>query len=231
MTGIDDHHPVTVADKYAKAATTSDLTPGTERVRTDADVLVAAGYATSDRCKDCGGTGRIGGKKPAIGVPRCDTCRGAGSLPNPRRQLALAAYRLGLSGDTTGLGPLVDEMDEWLLNRLKRDGNRPMPAAARRQLILATLQWWFNPTCGYCNGNGFVLAEGTSRLSPVECAACFGSTKRPLRKEIQGPRAWADHAEWLVDELGRLVGLVFGDMARLLNGRIDEALGGRKEAP
>lgn len=227
MTSIDDH-PITAADRYAKAVNSTDLSPGSERERTDADVLLAAAYATGDTCKACNGTGRKGGAKPAMGVPRCEVCDGRGKVANPRKQLALAAYRLGLAGDTAGLRPLIDEMDSWLLAHLAKGGNRPMPAAARQQLIRDTLKWWLDPACGYCNANGFVLVEGTSRLSPVECDACHGTKKRSLRREIQGHRQWADHAEYLVDELDRLKGMVFGDMARMLNGRMDEALGGGK---
>lgn len=187
---MTDDAPYTTADRYAKAVHSSDLTPGTERVRTDADVLIAAGAATA---KD------------------------------EKRQLALAAYRLGLAGDTTGLGPLVDAMDDWLLTRLSKGGNRAMPEAARRQLIVDSLRWWFNPACGYCNGAGYVVVDGASRLSTIECTSCHGTKKRPLRREV--PRPYVEHAEWLTDELNRLVSIVFGDMARMLNGKMDEAVG------
>lgn len=178
---MTDDAPVTVADKYARAINSTDLTPGAVHERTDAEVLLAAGAAAA---KD------------------------------QRRMLALAAYRLRVRGDTAGLGAVVSEIDGWLLERLSRKGNRPMPRAAREELVVATLRWWFNPTCRYCSGLGYVVTEGASRLSTVECECCHGTKQRPLQREI--PRPYVEHALWITDKLNELMAGILGDMAKLL---------------
>lgn len=182
MTTPDDRPPG-LAERYASATESSDLTPRMDR-RCDADYLLAAGIAAS---KD------------------------------PRKALALSAYKLGLSGGTTGLYEVVSAIDGWLLMRLARGGARPMSRPARQALLTDALQWWICPVCHYCDGRCFVAWEDAGRLSTVECEACHGTGQRAL----QVPGAHRAHAEHIIGELDRLVALIHADMARLLAQRMD----------
>jgi cytochrome c553 len=184
-----DERP-SIAERYATATSSGDLTPRTAGV-TDADVLLAAGIAAS---KD------------------------------PRRLLALKLYRMGARADMEGLWEVVAQCDAWMAGYLSRGGRRQISKSARGQLITDTLQWWLQPTCGYCSGRGFVTAtvQGTDeeggRLTTMQCGSCHGSTKRPLAREV--PPQLHQHAAWLTGELDRLVALVHDEMAKLLGQRL-----------
>ena len=118
------HERPDIAERYATATNSDDLTPALAG-RTDADVLLAAGIAARN---------------------------------DPRRQLAMAAFRMSVRGDMTGLMEVVDAADGWLVGHLSRGGRRPLPRATRRQLVVDTLQWWIAPICGYCGGTGSFVA-------------------------------------------------------------------------
>jgi len=181
-----EDRPPTMAERYASAARSGDLTPHLDR-RTDADVLLAAGIAAS---KD------------------------------PRKMLALNLYRMRITGDMTGLFDVVDRADGWMAHRLAHKGNRPMASYARRQLVADILSWWLDPVCGYCEGRMFVKVEDAARLSTVACESCHGAGHRPLARSV--PHAHVKHAQWLADELDKLVLIITGEMARLLGTRIKD---------
>lgn len=174
-------HPVTVADRYASAANTSNLR--VKETFCDADLLLAAGIAASK---------------------------------NREKSVALAVYRVGVTGDRSGLPAIVDELADWLIVSRQR----VIPKAARRALVMSVLVWWFEPACRYCNGHGFAAIENTSSLGTEECGACHGSGRRPLAREV--PQAHAARAQWLAAKLDQLVAGIHGDMARLLKDRMEQ---------
>lgn len=208
----------TVGERYMRATMSSNIKLDPNR-RTDADILLAAGYALREKCKDCGGTGRLAGKQPSLGTPRCQTCEGWGGYPDRRKSLALGLWRMKVNSDTEQLYEVVTEIDGWLQGRLSRGGNKPMRSDARRALMFSVIRWWLRNTCDYCAGRGFIEQENTGRLSAVECEVCHGTGKKSLEREV--PRVHIAHAQWLAAELDRLVQVVFDDMARLLRQRMD----------
>lgn len=181
---VDDER-ITVAERYARATQSSDLSPTVER-RTDADVLMAAGIAASG---------------------------------DPRKILALAIYRLGVTGDRSSLWQIVEECDGWLAGHLSRKGRRPMPKAARRQLIVSVLGWYQNQTCDFCGGTGIAVEEDAGRSVGSICEACHGSCKKPLQREV--PPAYELSARWLADQIDQHALLIHKEMAKLLSQRMD----------
>lgn len=145
---------------------------------------------------------------------------GIAARKDPRRQLAMAAFRMSVRGDMAGLMEVVDAADGWLVGRLSRGGRRPLPRATRRQLVVDTLQWWISPICGYCGGTGKLTAlvegsdESAGRLSGQACSCCRGTGRKPLAREV--PPALQKHAEWMVSELDKLVAWVQADMKRVV---------------
>lgn len=185
---------LTAAERYARSTTTRNLGLVVDG-RCDADVLIAAGWAAKD----------------------------------PRRSAALALYRMAVTGDMNGLQPIAETMDGWLNGKLQRKAGkggatlRPVPKLQRREMVVHVLRWWLKPTCGYCEGRGFELvgddeAEGARALSARACKACHGTGKRPVEREV--PPHLREAAKLLADQLGSLVLMVTGEMARLLNERM-----------
>jgi hypothetical protein len=154
-------------------------------VSCDADVLLAAAYATSG---------------------------------DERKLLALRLYRAQASGDYSGLHVVAKQADNWLNGRSKRKGQH-IPRRQREQVVIECLRWWVHRRCDFCGGVAFEAFETTGRLSVAPCEGCGGTGETSLRVRI--PWAYLEHAEWLVDELDRLVRIVFADMARLLRVELD----------
>lgn len=175
----------------------------------------------------CTATGSSNLTPRTAGITDADVLLAAGiaASKDPRRQLALKVYRMGAVGNLDGLWDVVTEADKWLVGYLSRGGRRPMVKQARHQMIADTLNWWIQPTCGYCNGTGFIQAriDGTDevagRLTTQACGGCHGSGKRPLAREV--PAQLHGPAAWLVGELDKLVALIHEDMARLLGQRLE----------
>lgn len=187
MIKIGKDDRITTAERYARATSTTDLTAHAD-TRCDADKLLAAGYATQG---------------------------------DPRKSLALKLYRMGQTGDMQGLHEAATAMDGWLKDYCSRKGRKPMPPGARQALVTSTLHWWLTPVCEFCQGRMFELIpraegeeHGAQAISTKACSACFGTGKRPLAKVV--PAAFERHAQYLADELDRLVIQVTGDMARRL---------------
>ncbi|HEY1127947.1 MAG TPA: hypothetical protein VGF12_00965 [Roseateles sp.] len=150
---------------------------------------------------------------------------GIAASKDSRRMLALKVYRMGVSGSLDGLLDVTVGADAMLREHMRKTHQKPMPAMARQQLIVDTLNWWLKPTCGYCNGTRFVEAmvdgtdEGAGRLTTKACGGCHGTGKRPLAREV--PQQLKGLAEWLAGELDRLVALIHAEMAKLLGQRLD----------
>jgi hypothetical protein len=171
--------PFTTQDRYARAIESSRLVIDPDRL-TDADVLLAAGWATQG---------------------------------DPSRMLALKLYRLQVGRYRDGLASALEEAERMLNGRLQRTGRKSgLPPSARRAIVVATVRHWLDAACPYCEGRGHNVIDGTKTLSSENCRACYGAGKTPLLHIV--PRAHVEHAQWLEDELNRLLGLVFGELAR-----------------
>jgi hypothetical protein len=175
-----------VSERYVRATNSRDLSVDYSQ-RTDADVLLAAAYA---------------------------------SAGNAAASLALRFYRLRATGDMTPFRELADIAGAWLLGRSMRRGRRKLRGIEARDLATRTLFYWLNPSCTACNGLGHPLMPN----SPVinyghDCPTCHGTGQYPIHRIV--PPGTSDEARWLVDEMDRLCGIVFNDMARLLVNRLD----------
>lgn len=178
----------TIAEQYARAATSGDLRQVVDH-RTDADVLLAAGIAASGK---------------------------------PRLTLALTIYRMGVTGNTEGIGPVIDACDHWLSAYMHRkSGGRVMPVRARRALVVDVLRWYMHPTCDYCGGPGVIAADGTGGRLTESCPACHGSGKKPLQRAV--PHTHIKPAEWLATQIEQHAATIHAEMARLLSNRIKES--------
>lgn len=144
---------------------------------------------------------------------------GIAASGDQRKMLALSIYRLGVTGDRTGLWPIVEACDDWLNTHALRKQRRTMPKHARRALIVAVLGWYMNPRCDYCYGTGVVAEENTAGRLTSECPACHGSGKKPLEREV--PHAHAKQAQWLADQIQQRVAIIHSEMSKLLAPTLD----------
>lgn len=190
-----------IAEKYAVATQTSDLRqrPG----HCDADVLVAAAMITACVRRDASGAEVIDWDK------------------RKRVSLALAIYRYGVTGDKSGIWPIVEACDDWLIGSLKRKNKKTPPQASRRALIVAVLGWYANQGCDYCSGTGVIATDGTAGKLTDTCSACRGTGKKSLEREV--PRPHVEHAQWIVTQINQHVALVHREMSKVLSGKIKEA--------
>jgi hypothetical protein len=201
---------VTVGERYIGAARSGNLRMA--HGACDAEVILAAGYATGVTCGQCNGVGRID-------LHRCGACGGVGLFPNRRKVLGLKLYRMQVTGDLANVAEVETEMARWLAGRLSRGGHKPMPAMQRQELVRDVIRWWIHPSCDYCGGLGYSILEGTPSLSEVECPNCFGMGMIPVRRAV--PPRLGSHAVFLVSELDSLCGAVLGDLADVLRRGMD----------
>lgn len=154
---------------------------------------------------------------------RCDAdillAAGFAAARDKRGAIALDVYRLGARGDLQGLPNVLEEVENLLNGHLHRKGNRPMPKAARRALVMSVLEWWAHPACSYCEGRGFELIDGTPNLSAKECSGCHGTGLTPIARVVPGPMK--RYAEWIACELERMASSIHAEMSKLLSNKLD----------
>ncbi len=141
---------------------------------------------------------------------------------DPRRQLALKIYRMGVTGSLEGLSDVVHACEDWLSAYLqKKHGGRVVPQRARAALVTDVLKWYMNQTCDYCGGPGVVATEGTAGRLTEQCPACHGMGKKSLARAV--PHTHIKPAEWLATQIQQHAALIHSDMAKLLSSNIKEA--------
>ena len=139
-------------------------------------------------------------------------------MGDPQRNLALSLWRMRETSDSTGFEQMVDVLQSWAHSKLARRNRRV--GKMTRQTIRRTLWLWLHPTCPACNGLGHPIIEGTPVIDDTrDCPECHGSGKGDIRKLVaESQKALAMET---MDELDRLSGYVFHDMARLLKKDLD----------
>lgn len=187
---IDDE-PVTLRERYAKAATTGRLDPKAS----DIDILIAAGLAVR--------TKHVGGREVEVPVNY--------ALVN-----ALRVQRMIDLGDKRDLWDIVEWYDKLLVEHLKRKGRKQMPAMGRRALVTDVLKWMCDNRCGWCGGTGVVAREGTAARLTDPCEACHGSGIKPLARAVAHQHART--ALWLVDTINMHSRQAFKEMWKVLRG-------------
>lgn len=183
MSHTADPAKPTLQERYIAATGSRDLTLPTDvGTRTDADILLAAGYAAAG---------------------------------NTRASMALDFYRLKVTGDLAEFRRLSDLAGAWLCGRSMRSGRKKMKMIEARDLATRVLFWWRSPACTPCAGRGHPLMPNSPVINVGHtCGVCHGTGLYPIHRIV--PPGTADEARWLVDEMDRLCGIVFQDMARLL---------------
>ena len=191
---LDD--PVTLAERYARATSSSHLAPGGEG-RTDLDMMIAAGLAVTKTRP-----------KPGEEAPRV----------NHNWVNALRVLRLIATEDMNDVHLIVEHYDGLLNGHLARKGNRPMPKPARRSLIVAVLQWKVHLRCDACGGAGKLAEDGEPGRGKMmlTCDACHGAGIKPLSRAV--PQAHGRQAQWLVDTIDQHSREAIKQMRLLLNG-------------
>lgn len=185
MSAIGDTTRPTIAERYGSASETSDLRLRDDR-RTDADVLLAAAYA---------------------------------SRGDRRGMIALATYRMKLTGDRHGIAQVVEEAMGWLIGRGARSGGKAkLGRPEARHISETVLRWWLDDVCRRCHGRRYELVPGTQIVSDNLCHTCHGTGKRPLEHMLDKKRV--DSGRWLAAELDSLTSYIVADMAGVLNERL-----------
>jgi hypothetical protein len=139
----------------------------------------------------------------------------AAAQRDKRLPLALKIYRMGVTHDIASLWSIAEECDDWLQIFIARKNRRPMPKRARRELIVAVLQYFMDPRCGYCYGAGTITEDDEGKsIVPMVCESCAGTGKKPLAREV--PRKLSDHAAWLLTQIEQHAALIHNEMAKKL---------------
>lgn len=185
MNTTADPDRVTLAERYSAATDTADLT--VKPYRCDADLMLAAGYATAG---------------------------------NTRGTMALNVYRMKVTGDRAGMGPLIEDMMSNLIRRGVRSGGRDKLSRPEARYVAETvLRWYLDDNCRVCTGRRYDLIPGTQITSASVCQTCAGTGRHPLEQVIKKTRV--EPARWLASELDALCSYVLADMARKLRAQMD----------
>lgn len=169
-----------MADRYARAITSSNLKVGPSEREGDVDALIAAGWVSGDslgsllyrlRCEwdrvDKQALRRSGGVGTAATLART-------VLKNLRpTQRALRGFTVGMIQREDKVGALPTE-------------------DLKRALRLADqlLERYLDVTCPACLGVKYQVVSGTSRLSGHACAVCAGTGERWLPRHPRAELVW-----------------------------------------
>lgn len=180
-----DSERVTAAERYARATSSTDLTPALDR-RTDADKLIAAGWAAQGDPK----------KAAALDLYRMAV------NGNTQGLMAVVDTMDGwLNGWTSKKGR----------KPMPKFQRRELVASVLHWWIKPTCGYCEGRGFELVPRDD---EEGAQALNSMHCKACRGTGKRPLAKDV--PDHLIRPAEALADELDRLILLVTGEMARRL---------------
>lgn len=204
----------TVIERYASAQNSTNLTVKAGR-RTDADVLIAAGWS-----KDHLGLllwrlkaewDSVDKPRPVRGAALQDLARALSgpedkALPITRAHaLAYAWHRqelVKLAGKLKSLGTAREAVMAWA--EAHKIG---------RQVALDCLHWWLDQTCGTCDGTRYQPVPGTRRLSGKHCPACRGTGQRHIPHGKDG--------RWMLDAMDRATASVAAGLAQRLKVSMD----------
>ncbi|AVS82167.1 hypothetical protein C8244_14795 [Paracidovorax avenae] len=158
----------TVQEAYSTAGNSSNLRFCVREgaSRSDADLLVAAGWSRS----------RVGGALLRLhseydgadhsGMPRSDMLHASPKDRSQDVEQRLALRHAQVLARLKTL-PQVREQLAAQATRWRID--------APHSVATAVLYWWLQPTCSACEGRKFESVPGTARLSSRACKACAGT--------------------------------------------------------
>jgi hypothetical protein len=203
MTSTDDRPP-TLAERYARAAVTSRIEV-IERRRTDADVLLAAGWASAGNQR--------GGMALTL-YRAAEDCREGARLIRENRP---SAHRpRTLPGD-------LRELHDWSFPRLvqwsSKGGRWKLYTSTASEVTETVIRWWCSSVCEACSGRGYELLAGTQITSDVLCPECAGNGKPPVENRL--PKKRQEAGRWLASEYDLMVSEVMAAMAAALAPSMD----------
>lgn len=195
----------TLGERYAVAATGG---------RTDADVLLAAGYAAMHNAN-----GLLGlalwrmkeSKSRSLEIARRQHEEIPGEIPEP------------IVIHPSAFTEVTNTAANWLVGKGQLTGRDQLPKLRRYEAVdvaRITLQWWLDDNCPTCEGRQHPTIPGTGRLDyGHNCPTCEGTGKLAVNRVIASERRV--HAQRLAAWLDTLVGQVFADMAARLRPNLD----------
>lgn len=204
MTTDTEDRPPSTSERYLRASNTSDITVDPTK-RTDADMLLAAGWAAQGNVR---GTQALAlwrlGKHWEL---ECNTRNGQffgpEGLPEFENLAVISA--------------------NWIMGKCIKPGRDQLPRIQRvqaRETADRVLVWWLDQTCGACEGRAHPLIPGSNRLDySRECAECHGTGKSLVDHVVR--QQMKPHARWLASEYDGMAGAIFSAMARLLAPSLD----------
>ena len=156
----------TVQEAYSTAANTSNLRLCVREgaSRSDADILVAAGWSRS----------RVGGALLRLhseydgadhsSMPRADMLHSSAGAQSQDEGLTHRRAQV-----FARLKTLPQVREQLAAQAIRWRIDAPNSVAA------AVLYWWLQPTCSACEGRKFESMPGAARLSARACKACAGT--------------------------------------------------------
>lgn len=160
----------TVADRYARAITSSNLRMHDQRVG-DVDVLIASGLTSRRLSKNTASLASML-YRLRIEYDKVDKRSLAHNSVNMTHVLLALTH-------VRSLVPTLEAMRSFVDGQAWREGMQ-MEVQVKHRVADRVLDFILDPTCHRCNGVRFKVVTGTSRLSGEECSSCLGSGKRPL---------------------------------------------------
>ncbi len=151
---------LSVEEQYVNANNSSNLRVEADR-RSDADILIAAGWSAS----------RLGSA-----LIRLHTEYDRTALPPGK--VAETDYRLLLGR----LKSLPDVREQVTLQVAQWGIEKPETVA------ITVIAWWLHKICRVCRGRKFELIAGTPALSAKHCKCCRGTGEAPLPYGYEGKR-------------------------------------------
>ena len=175
---------ISTQERYLRASQTSDLSVNLV-APSDADQLIAAGFATAGR------------PRRALAV-RIHRMMSTGRLVGAR----------DLSWD---LGAMLRS---HMIHARGRSGSRVPNLAETSKMAMLVIRWMRFPTCPACHGRGHPSIPGTPHLDTSRaCKECHGSGRRPVERLVR--TEYAEDVRWLVSEIESLVRQTFDAMRRI----------------
>lgn len=204
---------ITLKERYARATGSGRLDLRSDH-RTDADVLLAAGFAQA---------GNVRGRMALTLYRASEDWRAhvhavtQSERPDPPRTMR---------------GELID-LHAWSVPLL-RSRFRDMRYSTASYVAERVIQWHLTDVCSACNGRGYQLLPGTQIRSDILCTECNGIDndgrawqgmgRPPVERRLK--RAHREAGRWLASEFAAMLSFVLSEMSARLRPSLDLDLAG-----
>jgi hypothetical protein len=139
---------------------------------------------------------------------------------DPKKNLALAVYRVLATTDMRGAAEVADKMSGRLVRRYYTANALKISPLEAYDLAMLLLKMWHKRICPECSGRGHPLMDGAPvQDESIDCRHCYGTGHIPLERIFKENQI--EHARWLESEINAMCSFIFNDMARLLNSKMN----------